>query len=49
MWGGENYPRMVVRDIEQAAKMTIVENGSDGPRFARYRPHPGVSDGNDTE
>jgi hypothetical protein len=26
MWGGESCPRMIVRDIEQAAKLTVVEN-----------------------
>jgi hypothetical protein len=49
MWGGEPYPRMIVRDIEQAARSTIVENANDGPRLARYRPHPGVIDGHDVE
>jgi hypothetical protein len=49
IWGSELYPRMIVRDIEQAAKLTVVENVNDGPRFARYRPHPGVIDGDDAE
>jgi hypothetical protein len=49
MWGGELYPRMIVRDIEQAAKFTVVENVNAGPRFARYRPHPGTTDGDDAE
>jgi hypothetical protein len=47
MWGGEPDPLMIVRDIEQAAKLAVVETVNDGPRFARYRPHPGIIDGND--
>jgi hypothetical protein len=49
MWGGESYPRMILRDIEQAAKLTVVENVNAGPRFAQYRPHPGISDGDDAD
>ena len=49
MWGGESCPRMIVRDIEQAAKLTVVENVNAGPRFAQYRPHPGISDGDDAD
>ena len=49
MWGGEAYPRMIVRGIEQAAKLTVVENVNAGPRFARYRPYPGITDGDDAE
>jgi hypothetical protein len=49
MWGGEWDPRMIVRDIEQVAKLTVVENVNAGPRFAQYRPHPGVTDGDDAE
>jgi hypothetical protein len=48
-WAGESYPRVIVRDIEQAAKLAVVENVNDGPRFARYRPHPGIIDGDDGE
>jgi hypothetical protein len=40
MRGGEPYARMIVRDIEQAATLTVAENVNAGPRFARYRPHP---------
>jgi hypothetical protein len=36
---GGSVPRMRV-DIEQAAKLTTVEKAKDGPRLARYRPHP---------
>jgi hypothetical protein len=49
MWGGEPYPRMIVRDIEQAARLTVVENVNGGPRFGRYRPHPGIIDGDDVD
>jgi hypothetical protein len=34
MWGREPYPRMIVRDIELAARLTVVENLNEGPRFA---------------
>jgi hypothetical protein len=40
---------MIVRGIEQAAKLTVVENVNAGPRFARYRPYPGITDGDDAE
>ena len=49
MWGGKSFPRMIVRDIEQAARLTVVENVNAGPRFAQYRPHPGINDGDDAE
>jgi hypothetical protein len=49
MWGGERYPRMIVRGIEQVDKLTVVENVNAGPRLARFRPHPGVIDGDDGE
>jgi hypothetical protein len=45
MWGGELYPRMIVRDIVRAARLTVIENVNAGPRVARYRPHPGTADG----
>jgi hypothetical protein len=45
MWGGELYPRMMLRNIERAAKFTVVENINAGPQFAQYRPHPGGTDG----
>jgi hypothetical protein len=44
MWGGDPYTHMIVRDIEQGAKLAVVEHGKIGPRFGCYRPHPGVSD-----
>jgi hypothetical protein len=46
MWGSEPYPHMIVL-IEQAARFTVVENANDGPRFAKYRRHPGMIDGDD--
>jgi hypothetical protein len=49
IWGSEPYPRMIVRDIEQAARLTVVENVNGGPRFGRYRPHPGIIDGGDVD
>ena len=36
-------------DIEKGARMTIVENVKDGPRTARYRPHPGSTEQDDPE
>jgi hypothetical protein len=49
IWASESHPRMIVRDIEQVAKLAVVENVNDGPRFARYRPHPGMTDGDDAD
>jgi hypothetical protein len=49
IWASEPYPRVIVRDIERAARLRVVENVNDGPRFARYRPHPGVVDRDDAE
>jgi hypothetical protein len=45
---GGSVPRMRV-DIEQGAKLTIVENAKDGPRTARYRPHPSSAREEDAE
>ena len=36
---GGSVSRMRV-DIEHGAKLTTVEKAKDGPRLARYRPHP---------
>src|SRR5262245_41061940 len=36
---GGTVPRMRV-DIEKGTKLSTVENAKDGPRRARYRPHP---------
>jgi hypothetical protein len=33
-------PRMKV-DIEQGAKMAVIDKAEEGPRIGRYRPHPG--------
>jgi hypothetical protein len=49
MWGSGSRPCMIVHDMEQGAKLTVVENVNAGPRFAQYRPHPGVTDGDDAE
>jgi|SRR6516162_5318121 hypothetical protein len=40
VWGGEPYPRGIIKDIEKGAKLTIIETATDGPRLARYRRHP---------
>ena len=45
---GSSVPRMRV-DIEKGAKLTIVENAKDGPRTARYRPHPSSAQEEDAE
>ena len=45
---GSSVPRMRV-DIEKGAKLTIVENAKDGPRTARYRPHPSSAREEDAE
>ena len=34
-------------DIETGAKLTIIENAKEGPRRARYRPHPGSTEPDD--
>jgi hypothetical protein len=36
-------------DIEKGARLTIVEKANDGPRLARYRPHPNSAQGEDAE
>jgi hypothetical protein len=36
-------------DIETGAKLTIIENAKEGPRRARYRPHPGSTEPDDAE
>jgi hypothetical protein len=40
VWFGKPYPIGIVRDIAKGAKLTIVETETEGPRLARYRPHP---------
>ena len=37
---GRDHPDMLVRDIAKAAKWTVVENESHGPRFVRWKPLP---------
>lgn len=39
MWDNERpYPRMVVHDIEKAARLTVSETERHGPRIVRYDP-----------
>ena len=45
---GSSVPRLRV-DIEQGATLMTIDNANDGPRFGRYRPHPGGSRGDDAE
>jgi hypothetical protein len=36
-------------DIETGAQLTIIENAKEGPRRARYRPHPGSTEPDEAE
>jgi hypothetical protein len=45
---GSLVPRMGI-DIETGAQFTIIENAKEGPRRARYRPHPGSTEPDDAE
>jgi hypothetical protein len=45
---GSSVPRMKV-DIEKGAMLTVIESAREGPRFARYRPHPGSAERDDAE
>jgi hypothetical protein len=45
---GSLVPRTRI-DIESGAQLTIIENTNEGPRRARYRPHPGAADQDDAE
>ncbi|MGA1832972.1 hypothetical protein [Rhizobium wenxiniae] len=39
VWGiGEPFPRLIIRDIETAAGLTISENTAHGPRVTTYQP-----------
>lgn len=39
VWGnGEQFARLIIRDIETAAGLTIAENTAHGPRVAAYQP-----------
>lgn len=39
MWDNERpYPRLVVHDIEKAARLTVSETERHGPRIVRYDP-----------
>ncbi|MBD9373191.1 hypothetical protein IB238_11230 [Rhizobium sp. ARZ01] len=35
---GETHPRMIINDIERAAKFTVSETKTHGPRVVRYKP-----------
>ena len=48
MWVGESHPRMIVHDIEQGAKLTVVEGAKTSPRITRWNPHPHAADDDDT-
>jgi hypothetical protein len=45
---GSSVPRMKV-DIEKGAMLTVIESAREGPRFARYRPHPSSAEREDAE
>jgi hypothetical protein len=45
---GSLVPRMKI-DIEKGAKLSTIDNANEGPRFGRYRPHPGGGKGDDAE
>jgi hypothetical protein len=45
---GSSVPRMRV-DIEKGAKLSTIDNATDGPRIGRYRPHPNSTGGEDVE
>ena len=45
---GCSVPRMRV-DIEKGAKLTTIDNATEGPWFGRYRPHPSSNHGNDAD
>jgi hypothetical protein len=45
---GSSVPRMRV-DIEKGAKLTTIDNATEGPRFGRYRPHPTSNHGDDAD
>lgn len=39
MWDNERpYPRLVIHDIEKAARLTVSETERHGPRIVRYAP-----------
>jgi hypothetical protein len=31
-------PRIILKNIEKAAKMTVIESRRDGPRFGKWHP-----------
>jgi hypothetical protein len=45
---GSSVHRMKV-DIEKGAKSMTIDNANDGPRFGRYRPHPGGGKADDAD
>lgn len=38
---GVEYPDMIVRNLEAASKLTVLENASTGPRVVKYIPYHG--------
>jgi hypothetical protein len=42
MRGSELHPRTIIHDIEKGARLKVAEFADRGPRFERYRHHPGL-------
>ena len=40
---GADHPRMLIRDIERAAKFSVSEAEAHGPKLTRYQPFPVAS------
>jgi hypothetical protein len=38
--GIRSYPLLIINDIEKAARLTVSENASHGPRVVSFRPFP---------
>ncbi|CAK0741983.1 hypothetical protein CCP1ISM_140001 [Azospirillaceae bacterium] len=36
----DGKPALIIGSIHEAAKWTVVENETEGPRFGRYKPYP---------
>lgn len=41
LWGREPYARLRGR-LGFVATMTVIETDKEGPRWGKYRPHPGI-------
>ena len=39
----DGKPSMLIRSIHEAAKVTVLENSNDGPRFIPWKPFAGVT------